>query len=352
MTSLRRWVGRLASICLLAVAGPSCAKPATGGRVDPPVVQRQPVDLVQVTSLTELLVRASDGLHVVPVQGVHADGACHPEAHLAWARQILPPGTPLWVERSDHGVPLRIWFAWHGQRIDWSLLLLRLGQAMLPVSGRPARVGLRPYVFAQQEARAEGRGIWGECGRRHIQFGPAAAAIGVSPQLLLAMAIVESGIGQQPWPWTLNVAGHSYFFLTRSAALAAAARLQSQHFDLFDVGILQVNWHYHRSRFPDLATALDPESNQRVAAQILAEQRARSGSLAEAVARYHSADPVRGQRYLARVQAVLQSLCADRSAGRMPDAGNGWAMRGQTTGRQPNSKQSNSKRTTSKGGAG
>ncbi len=204
----------------------------------------QPVTLLQVVDLSHLLVRAGPGAQVLQLDTLQADPDCAPQRHLDWVRAWLAPGTPLWFEPATARVPARVWLRWRNQRIDWSLLLLRLGHGLLPPALATSRRALQTYLWAVREARAEGRGIWGECGRRRSRFGKAAQASGIPEVLLLAIALCESGRGRQPWPWTLNVAGTPYFFLTRKAALQALQHLQSQHFDLVDVGLMQVNWHY------------------------------------------------------------------------------------------------------------
>ncbi len=75
--------------------------------------------------------------------------------------------------------------------------------------------------------------------------------------------------------------------------------------------VFLLNWHYHHQRFRTIAEALDPEINQAVAGQILREQLQRSGSLLQAIARYHSADPLLGQAYLARVLRIARQEQSD-----------------------------------------
>jgi soluble lytic murein transglycosylase-like protein len=80
-----------------------------------------------------------------------------------------------------------------------------------------------------------------------------------------------------------------------------------------DVGCFQVNLHYHPDAFASLADAFDPASNARYAASLLNRLHDQSGSWPLAIALYHSADPLEGQRYSARVQAAWNR------GGRIPD---------------------------------
>ena len=126
--------------------------------------------------------------------------------------------------------------------------------------------------------------------------------------ILHGIAMVESRHGNYPWPWTLNVAGKPYFFIDRESAWNAAQRLTHHQIDNFDIGLMQVNWHYHHHRFKSTWDALDPKINQRVAETILREQWELTGHLPSAIARYHSANPKLGIPYLRKVIAAMNEL--------------------------------------------
>jgi len=126
--------------------------------------------------------------------------------------------------------------------------------------------------------------------------------------ILHGIAMVESRRGNTPWPWTLNVAGKPYFFIDRESAWNASQRLTQHQIDNFDIGVMQVNWHFHKQRFKSTWDALDPKTNQNVAESILREQWERTGHLPTAIARYHSANPELGMPYLKKViQAINEA---------------------------------------------
>jgi len=125
--------------------------------------------------------------------------------------------------------------------------------------------------------------------------------------ILNGIAMVESRRGDAPWPWTLNVAGKPYFFVDRESAWNAAQRLTTHHFDQFDIGLMQINWHYHHHRFKSTWQALDPKINQRIAEEILREQWQITGHLSSAIARYHSANPKLGIPYLNKVIEAMNT---------------------------------------------
>jgi|GEM_PF-4319925 hypothetical protein len=126
--------------------------------------------------------------------------------------------------------------------------------------------------------------------------------------ILDGIAMVESRHGNNPWPWTLNVAGKPYFFIDRESAWNAAQSLTHHQIDNFDIGLMQVNWHYHHHRFKSTWDALDPKINQRVAETILREQWEVTGHLPSAIARYHSANPKLGIPYLRKVISAMNEL--------------------------------------------
>jgi hypothetical protein len=65
-----------------------------------------------------------------------------------------------------------------------------------------------------------------------------------------------------------------------------------------------VNLYYHPDAFTDLVEAFDPTANARYAAALLNRLHDQSGSWSAAIALYHSADPLEGQRYSARVMTA------------------------------------------------
>lgn len=139
------------------------------------------------------------------------------------------------------------------------------------------------------------------------------------PGLLLAIGQVESGrvdvtTGEiNPWPWATNNAGEGHYFSSAQEAIAWVVAEQSVGNQSIDVGCFQVNLHYHPDAFASLADAFDPASNARYAASLLNRLHDQSGSWPLAIALYHSADPLEGQRYSARVQAAWNR------GGRIPD---------------------------------
>jgi hypothetical protein len=139
----------------------------------------------------------------------------------------------------------------------------------------------------------------------------AAPATGVPVRLLLALAPIESGVGNRtrqiyPWPWTLNINGRgSYHFHTRAAAERHLDALIAAGIDNVDIGCLQVNWHWHRSAFASPAAMLSPALNVQYAASLLRKYRAQTGTWSGAIGLYHSQDPRLADVYRCRVAHAL-----------------------------------------------
>lgn len=135
-----------------------------------------------------------------------------------------------------------------------------------------------------------------------------AEASGALPKdLLTAISFAESGHWDAEeqaiiaWPWTVTSGGKGHFFADKKTAIAFVHDLQRKGVRNIDVGCLQVNLRYHPDAFSNLAEAFDPNTNARYAAQFLGKLQRDNKSWSEAVRRYHSADPNRGELYRERV---------------------------------------------------
>ncbi|WP_081617317.1 transglycosylase SLT domain-containing protein [Thioalkalivibrio sp. ALMg11] len=141
-----------------------------------------------------------------------------------------------------------------------------------------------------------------------------AQAEGVPADVLYALAAAESGArlstgAARPWPWTLNVGGRPERYRTYREALDALERHLAAGKRNIDIGLMQVNWHWHEERLQDPARALDPYRNLRIGAAILREQYERSGHWLEASGLYHApSNTTNAARHRARVQHHLEAL--------------------------------------------
>ncbi|WP_159993484.1 lytic transglycosylase domain-containing protein [Roseomonas sp. 18066] len=129
------------------------------------------------------------------------------------------------------------------------------------------------------------------------------------PGLLRAVGRVESGrrsaTGVEPWPWALNAGGAGFLLDSRDDAVARLRQLQAAGHRSIDIGCLQVNLHHHPQAFANPEDGFSPALNAAYAARFLRRLQAETGDWMQAVARYHSGDPLRGAAYRARVAAWL-----------------------------------------------
>ena len=137
---------------------------------------------------------------------------------------------------------------------------------------------------------------------------------GIPPEVLYAVALTESALvlttgRQRPWPWTLNVHGRGERYRTRLEAWEAIQRHLEAGRTSIDIGLMQVNWRWHRNPLGNPWRALDPYHNLQVGASLLRERFQESGDWSVAVGRYHApSNPRYAQRYRTRVQRQLERL--------------------------------------------
>ena len=130
--------------------------------------------------------------------------------------------------------------------------------------------------------------------------------------ILFAIALTESGRKAAdgrvlPYPWAMNVNGKAFYFSNRAQADTRLVQLLGEGKQP-DIGLMQVNWRYHRHKLGDARQALDPWLNLRAGATVLREAYRATGDWWKAVGRYHSATPARAKAYRARVQRWYSRL--------------------------------------------
>ena len=138
----------------------------------------------------------------------------------------------------------------------------------------------------------------------------------VPVDILYAVALTESGKSYQgehiPWPWALNIDGQSVFCESQQDAIYRVSQAVRQEQSV-DIGLMQVNWRWHRQRFSTIDESLVPIKNLSAGASILYEHFERTNDWWEAVGRYH--DPGQdavslnsAQRYRERVKQRWREL--------------------------------------------
>ena len=161
--------------------------------------------------------------------------------------------------------------------------------------------------------------VWLQPGTAHeaipASYQRIAAEHHLPPAVLYSVAMTESGRtlpnGQvRPWPWTLNVAGLPKRYPTRLAAWQGLTAYLKQGIDLIDIGLMQVNWRYHRQQLGSPWQALEPFNNTRTGAKILQSHYQQTGTWPSAIGRYHSPGAKPAQRHRAKqyAQRVIKQM--------------------------------------------
>jgi len=138
----------------------------------------------------------------------------------------------------------------------------------------------------------------------------------LDPYILYAVALVESAQLRQravvaPWPWALNREGQAIIPGTQAEAGDILRASIDQGIRSIDVGLMQVNlrWNGHRVARPE--QLLNPATNIRIGADILAEAMASApNDEALGIGRYHAGfrNEANAYRYGRLVLAVAGRL--------------------------------------------
>jgi hypothetical protein len=139
----------------------------------------------------------------------------------------------------------------------------------------------------------------------------AAQRTGVPYEVLKAIALVETGRGGKPWPWTVNDGGEGAWFDSAAEAEAHVAILLQEGRTNVDLGCFQLNYRWHAESFASIADMLDPARNAEYAASYLSEQFAVTGDWTEAAAAYHSATPEFAEIYREKFDRALAGLSGE-----------------------------------------
>ena len=148
-----------------------------------------------------------------------------------------------------------------------------------------------------------------------VGYRAVASESGIPYTVLYAVALTESAkkirtpAVYRPWPWTLNIAGRGYFFDTRLSAWQALMAWLGKGRRSVDIGLMQVNWRYHKKRLGTPWQALDPYHNLRVGAGILKDCYTTRQDWWTSVGCYHApSNPQRAHQYRRRVVSRWQRL--------------------------------------------
>jgi hypothetical protein len=136
----------------------------------------------------------------------------------------------------------------------------------------------------------------------------ASAKTGVPYDVLRAVATVETGRNDQPWPWTVNFGGDGQWFNSAGDAAESVDIALRDGATNIDLGCFQLNYRWHASAFNSVDDMLNPEQNATYAAEYLSKHYAGTGDWALAAAAYHSGTPEYARLYQEKFETTYARL--------------------------------------------
>jgi hypothetical protein len=115
--------------------------------------------------------------------------------------------------------------------------------------------------------------------------------------LLKSIASVESGNK----PYALNISGKTIFANSKEEAVKIVKLYQDEGVTNIDLGLAQINLHWHGKHFSSISEMLEPKHNLEYAAKFLTGLYKKHGSWNKAVRHYHSANPQYHIKYSRKV---------------------------------------------------
>jgi hypothetical protein len=139
----------------------------------------------------------------------------------------------------------------------------------------------------------------------------------LDPYILYAVALVESAKANPlnhvtPWPWAINKSGKSIIPRSQQEARAILNKTLAEGRRNIDVGLMQINLHWHGHRVGKPEQLLNPVRNLQIGALVLAEAiQSAPHDLVLGIGRYHSWQNTKAAvSYGRRVLAVANQIRA------------------------------------------
>lgn len=115
--------------------------------------------------------------------------------------------------------------------------------------------------------------------------------------LLRAIAEVESNLNA----YSINASGKSFIATSSLEASRMVRSYHNQGYTNIDVGLVQINWHWHGRNFRSIEEMLTPKNNIQYAAKLLTALYRQHGDWQKVVRLYHSAKPQHHKKYSRKV---------------------------------------------------
>ncbi|WP_425363567.1 transglycosylase SLT domain-containing protein [Candidatus Tisiphia endosymbiont of Hybos culiciformis] len=115
--------------------------------------------------------------------------------------------------------------------------------------------------------------------------------------LLKAIVEVESGLKT----YAINIKGKAFIAKSQIEASKIIRSYLKQGYTNIDIGLAQINWHWHGYNFSSIDEMLTPKNNVKYAAKLLTDLYEKHGDWQKVVRLYHSAKPHHHRQYSRKV---------------------------------------------------
>ena len=135
----------------------------------------------------------------------------------------------------------------------------------------------------------------------------------IPKNFLYLISLVESGKWDensktvQPWPWTVHIGGKAKFFKNRGEMVMFLKKHISYGKENIDVGCNQINYKYHKHNFNSIEHMVTPYYNIEYSAYYLSQNFAKTGNWHDAIALYHSKNPLHNGRYIKKIKKAAEN---------------------------------------------
>lgn len=157
---------------------------------------------------------------------------------------------------------------------------------------------------------------------------------GIPDGLLSAIALTESGMDGQPYPWALNIAGQAHMADSYGAAARLLRGEDGRPRQDAAVGCMQIHMRYHLASVQTPEWILRPRNNVLYAAAFLRRLYEQYGTWPLAVGHYNASDPLARNTYLCQVTRALRRVAPQTATAFAFPAhcavGSGWGAGGMT----------------------
>lgn len=142
---------------------------------------------------------------------------------------------------------------------------------------------------------------------------------GIPRGLLLSLSLVESGLGGEPYPWAINMAGKSIWAESRDDAVRRMTDSRGNIRRNTMAGCMQLSVFLHGRQFSSTEDLLTPRQNVDYAARYLKRHYNRFGDWVLAVKRYNGGTTAQKAAYACRIWNTWKRLpSGDREGIRAP----------------------------------